>query len=192
MNAPVLGRWCLIQLVVLLSISPRLASHELVGVKNLRGEAVALLPHHKDSPLVLIFMSVECPIANRYAPILRRLTESNKEARFVLVYPHPDEDEEKIRKHLKEYELTVEAWRDPEKSLVQRVGATITPEAVVYAGKDLVYRGRIDNRYAEWGRKRPAATRHDLQEVLDAIAAGGKLEQHFTQAVGCYISSVDE
>lgn len=88
--------------------------------------------------------------------------------------------------------MQVEAWRDPARSLVKRAGATITPESVVFHRGEILYRGRIDDRYADWGKQRPAPTQNDLQDVLDAIAAGKRVEKRITQAVGCYISSVDE
>ena len=163
----------------------------LNGVFDLEGNSILSLPVD-DTPLVLVFMSVECPIANRYAPTLRKLVESNKNARFVLVYPHVDEDAAKVRGHLLEYRLPLEAWRDTTKALAKSAGATITPEAVVFVKGSMVYRGRMDKRFADWGKQRLSASKHDLQEVLDAIAAGKKLEMRTTQAVGCYIGSVDE
>lgn len=163
----------------------------LRGVVDLDGNSVTQIATEK-KPLVLVFMSVECPIANRYAPVLQRLIQTNTAARFVLVYPHSDEDVNSIRQHLKEYRLPAEAWRDTSMSLTKFAGATITPEAAVFTVGELVYRGRIDDRYSSWSTQRPAATKHDLQEVLDALAAGKHVEKRVTQAVGCYITSVDE
>jgi len=40
------------------------------------------------------------------------------------------------------------------------------------------------------GRVRPAPTRHDLDEVLTAVAQGQKLEPRSTPAVGCLIADV--
>src|SRR6478672_5310966 len=46
--------------------------------------------------VVLIFVSVDCPIANQYAPEIQRLeaTFSRKGVRFWLVYPNADETTE--------------------------------------------------------------------------------------------------
>lgn len=167
------------------------AEASLRGVEDLHGTSISSLPSEK-KPLVLIFMSVDCPIANRYTPLIQRLIQTNPAVRFVLVYPHSDEDANAIRRHLKEYALTAEAWRDSAKSLTKFAGATITPEAAVFTRGELVYRGRIDDQYSDWGKRRSVATKHDLQEVLDALAAGEDIGRRITQAVGCYISSVDE
>lgn len=162
------------------------------GLIDLDGKPVISLPANEKTPLVIVFMSVECPIANRYAPTLRKLAETNNQSRFVLVYPHADEGAARIRGHLREYELTLEAWRDTTKTLARSIGATITPEAAVFVRGAMVYRGRIDDRFATWGKQRPSPSKHDLQEVLSAIAAGEKFEKRITQPVGCYIGSVDE
>ena len=58
----------------------------------------------------------------------------------------------------------------------------------MFDGKGLlVYRGRIDNLYADFGKKRAKPTRRDLRETLDALLAGKRLAKRTTKAVGCYI-----
>ena len=78
--------------------------------------------------------------------------------------------------------------RDPKLALVKFAGATITPEAAVVVGGRVVYRGRIDDRYVDLGRERPAPTQRDLFDVLTAIVAGKPVPHATTQAVGCFIS----
>ena len=68
------------------------------------------------------------------------------------------------------------------------MGATITPEAVVWAGGRVQYRGRIDDRYVDLGVERPAATEHDLADAITAVLAGTPVAHPQTQAVGCYIA----
>ena len=80
--------------------------------------------------------------------------------------------------------------RDPTLALVKFVGATVTPEVAVVAGGRVVYRGRIDDRYVDLGRERPAPTRRDLFEALTAIVARKPVARAKTQAVGCYISDL--
>jgi hypothetical protein len=80
------------------------------------------------------------------------------------------------------------ALRDPDHALVKAAGATITPEAAVFAGGRFVYRGRIDDRYVDLGVERPAATKRDLAEALAAVIAGRPVTPPTTQAVGCFIA----
>ena len=53
----------------------------------------------------------------------------------------------------------------------------------------MVYRGRIDDRYVAFGKMRPAPTVRDLEQVLEAIIAGKEVKTKVTKAVGCFISS---
>jgi hypothetical protein len=64
----------------------------------------------------------------------------------------------------------------------------VTPEAAVYAGGRIVYRGRIDDRHVDLGVERPSATRHELADALASIVAGKAVAQPTTQAVGCFIA----
>src|SRR6185503_1775067 len=142
--------------------------------------------------IVFLFTSTDCPISNRYAPEVRRLAETygSKGVAFRLVYPNPAETASAIREHMAafQYSGAAEAFRDPAHALVKLAGATVTPEAAVYAGGRLVYRGRIDNRYVELGVERPAATERDLANALAAVVAGKPVAAATTQAVGCYIA----
>ena len=83
---------------------------------------------------------------------------------------------------------------DVQHALVERTGAKITPEAAVFVagvdGPQLVYCGRIDDRYVEFGVERPAPTRNDLEEVIRRLIAGQRVELRRTQAVGCTIAEL--
>jgi hypothetical protein len=143
---------------------------------------------------VLIFVSADCPISNRYAPEINRLHQefAAQGVRFRLVYPNPLDDEAAIKTHVAAYGYPPIAERDRDHALVKMAGATITPEAVVLdARQRVVYRGRIDDRFVELGRERPAATRRDLRNALTAALAGRQPDPSETQAVGCYIADMN-
>ena len=139
---------------------------------------------------VLLFVSSECPISNRYAPEIRRLHEKfgTNGVRFRLVYPDPDDKAESIHTHTNQYGLWMGTIRDRQHDLVKRAQATVTPEAAVFtSGGRLVYHGRIDNRYVAFGKERPAATEHDLEKVLEDLLAGHRVRPGYKQPIGCYI-----
>jgi len=141
--------------------------------------------------IVFIFVNTDCPISNRYAPEIRRVSErfARSGVRFWLVYADPDTSPDAIRKHLQDYQLPPEALRDPQHGLVRLSQAHVTPEAAVFLpGRRLVYHGRIDNRYADLGKERPEATQHDLEDVLEALVQGKPVPYPTARAVGCYIS----
>lgn len=142
--------------------------------------------------IVLLFVSVDCPIVNSYAPKLRRLSETfaAKGVVFRLVYPNHDEDQPKIQRHLLEYNLPFTAYRDLNHHLVRAAQVSVTPEAAVYVpGKGWLYHGRIDNRFVALGKMRSVVTQEDLQEVLTAILENRPVKVGATRAVGCSIAS---
>jgi hypothetical protein len=142
--------------------------------------------------IVFLFTSTDCPISNRYAPEVRRIADAfaPKGVVFRLVYPNPSEDAKAIREHMAAYAYAgvAEPVRDPTLALVKFTGVTVTPEAAVVVGGKVVYRGRIDDRYVDLGRERPAATQRDLFDALTAVVAGKAAPHATTQAVGCFIS----
>lgn len=144
--------------------------------------------------IVFLFTSTDCPISNRYAPEVRRIVEkyASQGVVFRLVYPGPNETVSAIREHMAafSYEGTIEAVRDPRLALVKLIGATITPEAAVYTGGRVVYRGRIDDRYVDLGLERPSATMHDLADAIGAAITGKPIAHATTQAVGCFIADL--
>lgn len=170
-----------------------------VGNANVANVAAFDLNNQKVHPLrsvgkgvVFLFVSVDCPISNRYAPEIERLnaTFSGKGMTFWIVYPNADESLEIIRKHTQEYFHDVGVLRDPGHALVRISEARVTPEAAVFLpnGK-LIYHGRIDDRLADYGVERQQPTRHDLQEILIALAEGKQVTPRTEKAVGCYISN---
>ncbi len=139
---------------------------------------------------VFVFLRSDCPISNRYATEVRRLARQFAPGgiTFWLVYPDPEESIETIRRHLKEYDYRLPALRDADQTLVRKAGVQVTPEAVVFSSRlKMVYRGRIDDRFVDFGKARPAPTTRDLEEVLEAIIEGRHVTSRTTAAVGCSI-----
>ena len=140
---------------------------------------------------VFVFITTDCPIANRYAPEIQRLTGifASQGVRFRLVYANPHEPLASIRNHLRQFQYAIPALRDPEQALVRFTKVTVSPEAaVVDQGGVLLYHGRIDDRWVNIGRDRAAATRADLAEALRATLDGKPVAQSTTPAVGCILS----
>lgn len=142
---------------------------------------------------VLLFVRTDCPITNRYAPELQRIANRYKNAgvRFWLVYSGRTDVLSSVEEHLHQYAFPGTPLLDPEHALVSRAHAAVAPEAAVFDRKgQLLYHGRIDDRWISFGRSRPAATVHDLDVAIESALAGRTPPKRATQAIGC--SLVDE
>jgi len=174
-----------------LALAARLAA--VTPIPDLDGAGVEV-PDRDSVATVLVFAAVDCPISNRYAPEFQRLHAeyASRGVSFFLVYPEPGLDPETARRHVADYGIPFRALLDREHRLVGHAGVEVTPEAAVLGrGGDVLYRGRIDDRWVDFGQRRPRATRHDLREALDAIVAGRSAPQPGGRAVGCYITPLD-
>jgi hypothetical protein len=143
---------------------------------------------------VFLFVRTDCPITNRYAPDLQRLAQefAGRAVEFWLVYPDPSESARAIQDHMAQYSFPGQPLRDPRHELVKRARATVAPESAVFDQVGhLIYRGRIDDRWAAAGIERPVAHTHDLQAAILAVLSGKSVPQASTRAFGCSLADVE-
>lgn len=143
---------------------------------------------------VLLFVRTDCPITNRYAPELARIAQefASEPVRFWLVYPDATTTTAAIEEHVAAYHFPGEPLHDAHHELVKRAHATVSPEAAVFnASGELMYHGRIDDRYVDIGRARSAAQTHDLEDAIRAVLAGKPVALAETRAVGCSLADVE-
>lgn len=142
----------------------------------------------------LFFITTDCPISNFYAAEIRRIcTRHAGRLNCFLVYTDPLLDAGAIRKHKVDYgHGEYPAIFDSRHLLVKAAGATVTPEAALVNSKgELVYRGRIDDSYATWGKRRAVVTDHNLTDAVAAALDGRPIAQPRTKATGCFITPVE-
>ena len=150
-----------------------------------------------DDVRVFVFVRRDCPVAGRYAPELARLQQAfpatgAHPVRLVLVYVDPADTPALVEAHQREDATSLDWLLDPDHRLARRTGATVTPEAAVYApashgARELLYRGRIDDRFVDVGRTRPAPTRHELRDAIEAALEGRRPAPPGGPAIGCFI-----
>jgi thiol-disulfide isomerase/thioredoxin len=142
--------------------------------------------------VVFVFVRIDCPLSNRYAPLIQRISSQYAaKATFWLVYPGKSDSAEKIRQHENDYGYKLPALRDPQHALVHQAQAQVTPEVAVFdAHHHLLYHGRIDDLYQDFGRARREATTHELDDAIQA-ALTGKTPPPNTPGVGCYIADLE-
>ena len=186
----------LVATVTLCLVTPSLIStNSPNSATDLQGRPVDPFRAAHGKLVVLIFIRTDCPISNRYAPVIQQISAQHQDkTSFFLVYPSKRETPSLIRKHDQEFGFgpTFAALRDPQHILVKKSQAQITPEAAVFdAHQRLIYHGRIDNLYEDFGHSRRTATTHDLADAIEAAIAGRTLTGKPTPAVGCYISDLE-
>ena len=147
-----------------------------------------------DRAALFVFVWHTCPVANAYAPEIERIFREH-EAKGIstyLVEVDPKLTPEKAREHVADYRLTMPVFVDREHRLAGALGATHSPQAVVVTPDgNIVYRGRIDDRQADYGKRRATASVTDLRDVLTEVAAGDAPDYRETLVVGCYLPEVD-
>jgi thiol-disulfide isomerase/thioredoxin len=143
---------------------------------------------------VFIFVGIDCPNSNTYAPILARLYReySPRGVAFYNVYSDPSETADAVRKHDADFLVPFPALLDSHQSLARQTGARSTPEAVILGpdGQEL-YRGRVDDRFVDFGKTRFHPTQDDLGDALDAILQGKPVPHPVTKVLGCAIPGLN-
>ncbi len=184
----------LVALLSLLLTGAAGAKGEGPVVKDLNGETVQPLEAGQE-PAVYVFVLADCPISNAYSPELERIRKefSKRGVRFYLVYTDPDRSRDDILKHQKDYSLEAfPAIHDRKHEVVKALGAQMTPESALVDSKGRrVYLGRIDDLYADFGKRRAKVGRHDLRDAIDAVVSGKAVKPPGGPAFGCYIPPVD-
>jgi hypothetical protein len=161
-------------------------------LQDIDGVAYGSLEHPaKGARSVLFFLTPDCPIANQYAPEIRRICDKYgpNGTNCFLVYADPSLSRDAIRKHTRDYhESRYPAILDADYHLVDAAGATVSSETAVFSSEGrLEYRGRIDDFNAALGVPRQKATQHDLRDALDAMIAGRSVPNPRTETVGCFL-----
>jgi thiol-disulfide isomerase/thioredoxin len=137
---------------------------------------------------VVLFILHDCPICNSYAPEFGRIATEYRDRGFgfVAAYAETEFSQSDAQKHARDYHLDFSIVVDSNYDLVTKFAVKVAPEAVVCDSEGAVlYRGRIDDLYADVGQRRSAVSEHTLRDALSAIAGGGKPSQKDVPGVGC-------
>lgn len=145
--------------------------------------------------VVLFFVGVECPVSNFYAPEMERLRGdyADRGVALHLIYSEPDAASERVAAHVAEYGLSLEALLDPQQSLAKQAGVDRVLTVVVASAEgQVLYRGRIDDRFSEDGKRRDEPTTRDLRDALDAVIDGKTPPTQETPGFGCPLATPED
>jgi peroxiredoxin len=148
------------------------------------------LPAPQARATLLIFILHDCPVCNRYAPEIRRITDEYRKenVRTYVVYDESDVTKAIALQHAKAYGLDCGLLFDPNHAVAHWAGAVATPEAVLLGPNGTIaYHGRIDDTFTHPGMAKPTPSARDLRAALDSFVAGKKITVADTPVVGCAI-----
>ena len=160
---------------------------------DVEGHSVQKLAGAKTRAVVLLFSATDCPISGRYIPEFARLDKEfgTQGVAFWWVYPNPGDTAAVVRKHESAYSIHANTVIDNKQELVQMAHVDVTPEAAVFAVSNgtlrEAYHGRIDDLYYSFGKARPAATHHDLEDAIRAVLGGRPVMAAAHGPIGCSI-----
>lgn len=144
----------------------------------------------QDTPAyeLIVFMAPKCPICQDYSVVLNDLAGAFAgKVHFVAYFPNEHTSPEEVSDFSNQYQLTFEAQHGG-LNLARQLGAEVTPEVfLINNDGEVLYSGRIDNRFFALGKRRTKVTRHDLHTALTQCIHGQTPEPESTQAVGCII-----
>lgn len=136
---------------------------------------------------VTVFIACECPISQKYVPVLNSMYSTYKEFKWSFVVPGKVSKSE-ISSFEKEFDVHFPLVVDRKGSKVRQLHAGTTPQVIIVSDS-VVYTGAIDNWFYELGRYRREATEHYLVDALEAIRQGRSPVVKETEAIGCPIAT---
>jgi hypothetical protein len=163
---------------------------------DMQGRPLTALAPPGTRVIVFIFAATDCPISNRYIPEVARISREipSRGVVYRWVYPNPTDTASVVAQHAKAYSLSMPEIVDAKQELVRMAHVTVTPEAAVFTVENgqlrEQYHGRIDDRYIAFGKERPQATRHDLEDAIKAALVGRPVPVPDGKPVGCSIVPV--
>ena len=141
---------------------------------------------------VHVFLKENCPISRYHTKTLSQLYLRYAKSSIVFrgYVSSSKATKQSVAVFKAKFKIPFAIEPDSSLSKAHHLRAKVTPEVVVLDrdGKTL-YRGRIDNTYADFGKRRRVTTSHDLRDFLEALAKGEAVEPKSTEAIGCLIPS---
>ncbi len=166
------------------------AGIDTIALLDLKGNTVKLNQLSKYKATALFFLSPECPLCQSYTLTINNLQKkyNDKSINFIGIVPTKNYSVNDINEYKRSYKSTLTILRDIDNKLVDKIGATITPEVFLVNDKGVVlYSGRIDNWAIELGRKRTVITQFDLINAIDLVLKNQPIKVKKTKAIGCFI-----
>lgn len=178
-----------------------LPSSEILGralpdfeLTDFRGENVSRKDFQDSQVLVVAFIGVECPLAQRYTDRLQKISQeyAAQGVKLLMVDPNQQDSLAEMASHARKYKLTAPFVKDHKQELANALGASRTPEVFVFdEQRKIRYFGRIDDQFGVgYVREQPAS--QELRRAIDQLLASKAVESPHQPAPGCRIGKIKE
>ncbi len=163
-----------------------------VAIQDLDGRLHTLSDWADHQAVVLFAIAPDCPISREYQSEMARLAREY-EPRGIACFgidPGAGASPEISPWRASGWGLPFPILHDPARTVIRQAGMRVTPEAVVLLPDgQILYRGRIDDRYTTEGKKRSEPLVRDLENALKAIVADEMPVVTSTPAYGTPLAS---
>ena len=162
------------------------------SLRDVLGRQRSLKEFDDRAALVLMFIGVECPLANRGLPEVLELEAEYRrhKVQFLAIYPHEHETIDVVAAHAMEHDIPFPAIKDINQALADALAVERVPTFCVLDGdRTLRYHGRLSDQYAV-GRQRVKAQRQDLRMALDELIHQQAVTVPETPIDGCLLDRV--
>ncbi|MEO8648372.1 MAG: thioredoxin family protein [Acidobacteriota bacterium] len=139
---------------------------------------------------VIVFLSAQCPVVKGYNERINQIAAdyAAKGINFIGINSNSTESLDWVKSNAAEVGYKFPVLIDKGNVLADKVGATVTPEAYYFDGKNvLIYHGAIDN-----DRSGKAISEQYLKTAFDLSLAGKPVAKTRANAFGCSIKRVGE
>ena len=163
-------------------------------LENINGEMVSLADFDEAEGFIVVFTCNTCPYAKKYEERIIALDKkyAKKGYPVVAINPNcvkkqPGDSMDAMKERSKEKDYSFVYLKDYGQEVAKQFGAERTPEIYLVEKKNdgmyVVYTGTIDNNVDDPSK----ADKHYVEDAVDALMAGNKVELAETKAVGCTI-----
>ncbi len=171
----------------------RAAEANLPGLQHataldIDGEVHRILKRDDEKLVALVFMTTECPLCREYVPELNRISRAlpGDRVAFYGVLADPALQRTAAAEFCDEFAIEFPLLFDASAEIATALNPRRVPEAFLLDQQgNVLYRGRINDLYADVNQKRQAARTHDFREAIDAAVAGEEIAAAETEPVGC-------
>ncbi|MCI4668330.1 MAG: thioredoxin family protein [Bacteroidia bacterium] len=168
-------------------------------LKNIDGEMVSMADYADAKGFVVIFTCNHCPYAKAYEDRIVALDKKYASQGYPVIAINPndakkveDDSFENMKTRAKEKGFTFPYLVDGDSKVARTYGAKYTPHVFLLNKQDkdleVAYIGAIDDNY----RDAKGVEEPFLENAINSLKAGKKIEKTTTRAIGCTIKWVQQ